>query len=159
MSVDENTEPVAVKVITQDPTVPLSLLLKALVIGITLATIIPIAVVLYLNHQNTEVRLRENAVLVQQNENLTKHLNQERIERQRAANQFAFLQCQRGEARDTVVVNQNKALLTLLDRDFLARQDAKHRAQFQKLIQSLRDTNLILEPPGEASCVPPKATG
>lgn len=145
--------PVRVEVVDRQPTAPLALVIKAMVVGFTFALVIPVALVLFFNHQDTARHLQENKELVAQNERLTKHLIQERIERQRVINEFIFDQCKKGERRDTVIVQQNISLIAILNRIPVGQRTL----WLDRLVQSLQDTNRILEPPHEPSCVPPAA--
>lgn len=142
---------VKVEVVDREPQLPVAVVIKIMVIGITLATVIPTAIVLFLNHQDTANRLAENKALVQQNEQLTRRFNAERNERLRDTNEFLFDQCQKGELRDAVVVQQNNAVLAILNRI----PKSQRSTYMHRLIFSLQDTNRILEPPGEESCKPP----
>lgn len=147
------TGPVKVEVVDRHPTVPFAMVIKAMVVGFTFALVIPVALVLYLNHQDTARRLEQSKELIQQHELLTKHLIQERIDRQRAINTFIFDQCKKGERRDTVIVQQNLSLIAILNRIPVGQRTL----WLDRLVQSLQDTNRILEPPNEPSCVPPAA--
>lgn len=124
--------------------VPLALVIKLFVLGATLAAVLPVAVILFLDRQQTDGRLRENAALV-------RTLNNERIARQRAINQFIFEQCVDAEVRDTVNVKTNLAIIRLL------RMAPRPSPAIRNLIRSLEDSVLALEPPGEKDCKPPAA--
>ena len=117
-------------------------------LGFTFALIIPLAAVFYLNRVDTQRQLRHNETLVRQNEQLTKDLNKERLDRQKAQDRFAAEQCKLGEQRDIVIVQQNNALLAILNH---IPQDQRNLF-IDRLVQSLQDTNNILEPINEPDC-------
>ncbi len=130
---------------THVPRYSFAFLAKTLLLCITLSAILPVAVVLYINHDQTDERIKANT-------RLSRSLNEERIKRQEAINKFIYRECVDAEIRDAVIVDQNLAILRIL------RQAPTQTPALSHLAQTLEDGILALEPPGEPDCTPPAAS-
>lgn len=128
----------------REPRLSVAFFLKVLTAGVTVAAVIPVAVILFLNHEQTDQRIRDNT-------SLAIRLNQERIDRQTAINQFIYEQCVEDEVRDTVNVQTDLAIIKVL------RLVPHPSRPIRDVIVSLEDAIAALEPPGEQDCVPPSA--
>lgn len=135
---------------------PASYVLRLFVIGVMVATILPISVTLYIDHQNSGDRLRENKALIErfstENKALTRKLNNERIQRQALINKFIYEQCVRAEIRDVVLVQHFQENLRVYRKLLPAKNPLLAR-----LTQDVNDQIAVLEPEGEKDCVPPPA--
>jgi len=129
---------------TQTPRYSFTFLVKVLLLGFTLSAVLPTVVVLYINHNQTDNRIKANTAL-------SRSLNQERINRQKVINRFIYRECIEAEVRDTVIVDQNLAILNIL------RRVPNQTPALTHLIRTLEDGILALEPPGEQDCTPPAA--
>jgi len=129
---------------TQLPRYSFAFLAKVLLFCITLSAIIPTTVVLYISHDQTDKRIKANTTL-------SRSLNEERINRQKVINKFIYRECIEAEIRDTVIVDQDIAILRIL------RQVPNKTTALNELITTLQDGILALEPPGEQDCTPPDA--
>lgn len=90
---------------------------------------------------------------IQDNENLVRQLNSERIARTKAINEFIYQQCVQAEVRDVVIVQQLRAALVRV-RTTLPEGSPLRADQEQTLLDGIN----ALEPEDEPDCRPPAAT-
>ena len=83
--------------------------------------------------------------------NLVRRLDRERLERAEAINEFVFQQCIEAEVRDVVIVQQLKAAI------IRARASLPPGPLLRQQVQALKDGINVLEPADEPDCNPPAA--
>jgi hypothetical protein len=131
---------------------PANIQLRILLIAIFVAVIIPLGVTLGLRWYDQDKRIQEIEDVATRNRELVRA----NFELQRQLKQFVSDQCIAAESRDVVNVQQNIALIRLLDQLVPPSADvsAQTRRDLEMFKQSLRDANSTLEPEGERDCDP-----
>jgi hypothetical protein len=131
---------------------PANIQLRILLIAIFVAVIIPLGVTLGLRWYDQDKRIQEIEDVATRNRELVRA----NFELQRQLKQFVSDQCIAAESRDVVNVQQNIALIRLLDQLVPPSADvsAQTRRDLEMFKQSLRDANSTIEPEGERDCDP-----
>lgn len=133
-------------------TIPISLVIRLFLLGWALAVLIPLGVVLVLRWHDQDTRVANIEQVAETNRMLV--ARNARLQRQ--LKQFVSDQCIAAESRDIVNVQQNEAMILLLNQlvPREAEVPAGQRQDIEAFKQALRDANATLEPEGERDCQP-----